>query len=241
MFSVLEQQHIGFEYILIDGGSKDGSVDLIRKYADKLAHFVSEADNGIYHAFNKGLALAQGDIIGFLNADDFYTNHFVLQAVARVFEQEDCDAVYADLVYVDQTDSSLIKRYWHAGNYRHGAFCRGWMPPHPTLFVRRTVYERLGYFRTDFVSAADYELMLRFIHKNRIKTAYLPRVIIKMRQGGISNASFANRLRANKEDQMAWQVNQLRMPPLLPLLKPLRKIPQFFYKVRHIEPLLPQP
>ena len=214
----------------------------------------SEPDNGIYDAMNKGIALATGDVIGILNADDFYADSRVLARVAAVFEDPAVMGCYGDLVYVNdarnngqwivdngqrKTDNCQLSivncqlplhRYWKAGSFDHTRFAWGWMPPHPTFFVRRSVYERYGTFRLDMGSAADYELMLRFLLKERIRAAYIPSVLVAMRTGGASNASLKSRLRANRMDRRAWKVNGLTPLPWTILCKPLRKLSQWFVK-----------
>ena len=210
---------------------------------------ISEPDNGIYDAMNKGIALATGDIIGILNADDFYADSRVLARVAAVFEDPAVMGCYGDLVYVKERETLNVNgeksnpspftihpspftlhRYWKAGSFDHTRFAWGWMPPHPTFFVRRSVYERYGTFRLDMGSAADYELMLRFLLKERIRAAYIPSVLVAMRTGGASNASLKSRLRANRMDRRAWKVNGLTPPPWTILCKPLRKLSQWFVK-----------
>lgn len=230
--SVVSQNHPDIEHIIIDGGSGDDTLTIINQYKNNIAHLVSEPDKGIYDAMNKGIALASGDIVGILNSDDLYADENVLRDVIALFQKENCEGVYADLVYVDRENTSKINRYWKAGNYKKGAFRKGWMPPHPTFFVKRSVYERLGNFTTALKSAADYEIMLRFIHKHEITLAYLPRVIVRMRAGGKSNVTLRNRIRANREDKQAWVMNGLR-PGLFTLVrKPLSKIFQFIKKGR---------
>jgi glycosyltransferase involved in cell wall biosynthesis len=226
--SVLNQTYKDIEYIIIDGKSTDSTVSIIHSYKDKISKFISEKDNGLYDALNKGIAMATGDIIGVLHSDDFYTNHQVIEKIVQTFNLNQADAVYADLFYVDKTNVDKILRKWKSGNYKHGMFVNGWMPPHPTFFVRRHCYEKYGSFNLDLVSAADYELMLRFVHKHQIKLAYLPEFIIKMRAGGLSNASLSNRIRANKEDRKAWLMNGLKPKFHTLYLKPLRKIIQLF-------------
>ena len=226
--SVLNQTYKDIEYIIVDGKSTDSTVSIIHSYKDKISKFISEKDNGLYDALNKGIAMATGDIIGVLHSDDFYTNHQVIEKVVQTFKLNQADAVYADLFYVDKTNVDKILRKWKSGNYKHGMFVNGWMPPHPTFFVRRHCYEKYGSFNLDLVSAADYELMLRFVHKHQIKLAYLPEFIIKMRAGGLSNASLSNRIRANKEDRKAWLMNGLKPKFHTLYLKPLRKIIQLF-------------
>ena len=176
---------------------------------------------------NKGLNMATGDIIGILNSDDFYAYNGVIADVVQRFQQTHADALYADLVYVDRKDTQRIRRYWKAGVYRYGKFLRGWMPPHPTFFVKKEVYEKFGNYNATLKSSADYEFMLRVMHKHRIHVAYLPKVITKMRMGGQSNVSLANRAAANREDRKAWELNGLRPKSYTIMLKPLSKIGQF--------------
>lgn len=225
--SVIAQEYTSLEYIIIDGESTDNSLEIIKKYEHYITKWVSEKDRGIYDAFNKGLAMACGEIIGFLNSDDMFAQTDILKKIADIFENESIEGVYGDLHYIDFENQHKIVRKWKAGEYKHGAFFYGWMPPHPTLYLRKSCYQNYGNFDTSFVSASDYELMLRMIHHHRIKLAYLHEVMIKMRMGGISNKSVYNRLRANKEDRRAWTVNRLKMPFYTPWLKPLRKILQF--------------
>jgi glycosyltransferase involved in cell wall biosynthesis len=228
--SVAQQSYSNIEYIVVDGVSKDGTLDIVKEYKSHIHTFISEKDKGIYDAMNKGVALATGDIIGILNSDDFYADKQVIEDVVRVFESSKADAVYADLLYVHRDKKDKVLRTWKAGPYKRGLFLKGWMPPHPTFFVKRSVYEKWGSYTTALRSAADYELMLRFIHKHHIEVAYLPRVITHMRAGGQSNVSFKNRVKANMEDRAAWKMNQLK-PGLFTLTrKPLSKIFQFLKK-----------
>lgn len=228
--SVSGQSHPDTEYLVIDGASSDGTLKILDSLKDKIDILISEADKGIYHAMNKGIERAGGDVIGILNSDDIYADELVLRDVAKLFENPETNAVYADLVYVERIDTNKVKRKWISGNYSPGDFRKGWMPPHPTFFVRKSVYDNYGTFSLDFTSAADYELMLRFIHKHQIKIDYLPRVIIKMRLGGQSNVTLKNRLKANKEDQKAWEVNGLKPGKFTFIRKPLSKLGQFLKK-----------
>jgi glycosyltransferase involved in cell wall biosynthesis len=228
ILSVLGQTHQDVEYIIIDGGSTDDTLSIINRYGNRISKVVSEKDNGLYDALNKGIALASGEVIGILHSDDFYTRKDILQSYAQIFLKEEPDAVYSDLYYVHKTNTDKIIRKWKSGSYRHGSFLYGWMPPHPTLFVRRRIYSRYGGFNLQLKSAADYELMLRFIHKQQIRLAYLPVFTVKMRVGGRSNETLGNRLRANREDRLAWKINGLRPGFYTLYLKPLRKIFQFF-------------
>jgi len=228
MASVGQQVYHDIEHIVIDGGSTDGTTDVIREKGKHLARFITEPDGGIYDALNKGLRLATGEVIGILHADDLFASAQVLSQVGRLLSDDATDVCYGDLLYVDRNDTSKVIRYWRSGQYGPRSFYWGWMPPHPTFFVKRTVYEKHGLFDPVMGSAADYELMLRFLLKNNVRAAYIPEVLVKMRVGGTSNASLANRLRANRNDRNAWKVNGLRPYPWTLLLKPARKIPQYF-------------
>ena len=224
--SIKEQTHPFIEHIIIDGASNDNTLSIIKDQSPS-AKIFSEKDNGIYDAMNKGIALATGDIIGILNSDDLYMNNSIIEKVVKLFEQENCDAVYGDLIYVDANDTSKIKRRWKAGSFIKNDFLYGWMPPHPTFFVKKEVYEKYGKFNLSVFTAADYELMLRFVYKYGIKVAYLQEIMVKMRTGGASNESIANRLLANKGDRMAWKINDLKPFWFTLMAKPLRKITQF--------------
>ena len=222
-------QSQSIEHIIIDGGSTDGTLEIIDEFRPHLTKIVSEPDRGIYDGMNKGLHLATGDIVGLLNADDVYAGSVILSRVLRVFEEQGSDSCYGDLVYVSSKDLNKTTRYWRAGDFGFRRFFWGWMPPHPTFFVRRSVYERYGLFNLDLGSAADYELMLRFLVKHRITTAYIPEILVKMRSGGMSNASIKNRLIANRNDRRAWKVNGLKPYPWTLYLKPLRKVGQYIF------------
>jgi glycosyltransferase involved in cell wall biosynthesis len=225
--SVLSQDFPEIEYIIVDGASKDDTLKIAEKYKSKISKIVSEKDAGIYFALNKGIDFATGEIIAFLHADDMYANEKVLSDVMKVFSEKKADSVYGDLHYVDRVDTSKILRNWKSGEYKDGLFLKGWMPPHPAFFLKKSAYEKFGKFDTSFVSAADYELMLRMLHKNKISTNYLPEVIVKMRAGGTSNVSISNRIRANREDRLAWKINGLNPGMLTLIRKPLSKLKQF--------------
>ena len=228
--SVVNQTYADIEYIIVDGNSTDGTVEIVRSYGTKVARFISESDKGLYDAMNKGIRLATGDVIGLLNADDFYRHNRVLENMVATFEKTGSDAVYGDMLYVDRTDTQKLKRYWRSGWYSENAFLWGWMPGHLSFFAKRQLYLDYGLFRLDMTSAADYELMLRFIHKNKAKLAYMNEVTIVMRAGGISNSSIQNRLRANRDDRRAWQLNGLKPYFFTFWLKPLRKLKQYVSK-----------
>ena len=226
----VREQDIDVEHILIDGASTDATLNILDAYKDRLAHVISEKDEGMYDALNKGIGLATGDVIGILNADDFYFSKDTLSRVADAFSDEHVDAVYGDLVYVDRNNTEKVVRAWRSGEYRPRKFYQGWMPPHPTFFVRHRMYQQYGLFNPELGTAADYELMLRMLLKHGIHAAYIPEVLVKMRSGGVSNQSFKNRLKANLMDRKAWTVNDLSPYPWTLWMKPIRKIGQWLNK-----------
>lgn len=226
--SVISQSHESIEYIVVDGKSEDNTLGIVKQFSQHIYKIISEKDEGIYFAINKGIAAATGDVVAILHADDFYANTQVIADVVFAFNKEHADAVYGDLEYVDRNDIKKVTRTWISGNYTPGLFKKGWMPPHPSFFVKRSCYEKFGVFNTTLHSAADYELMLRFIHKHNCTVTYLPRVLVKMRVGGKSNVSFWNRFKANREDKKAWKINGLKPGLFTFIRKPLSKISQFF-------------
>ena len=224
----VNSQSVGAEHIVVDGGSSDGTLEIVKKKGPHVAQIISEPDAGIYDGMNKGIQRAEGDIIGILNADDFYARDHILEKVAEAFTEQDIAACYGDLVYISRQDPLRIERYWKSQPFDVNKFFWGWMPPHPTFFVRRWVYRQYGLFNLKLGSAADYEIMLRFLLKYRLPALYLPMIMVCMRTGGVSNVSLKNRLLANWNDLAAWRANNLSPYPWTTLLKPLRKIDQFF-------------
>ncbi|MDR3568455.1 MAG: glycosyltransferase family 2 protein [Syntrophobacteraceae bacterium] len=220
-------QTVRAEHVIIDGGSTDGALDVIEEYRRDLATVVSEPDRGVYDAMNKGIRLASADVVGILNADDFYSHPEVLERVAQAFIDSRVACCYADLNYVDRLYTSRVIRAWRSGRYDTRSFYWGWMPPHPTFFVRKEVYERLGGFNLAMGSTADYELMLRFLVKHGLPAVYIPEVIVNMRCGGMSNATIKGRIKANRMDRKAWKVNGLKPYPWTLFMKPMRKIGQY--------------
>jgi glycosyltransferase involved in cell wall biosynthesis len=225
--SVLAQKNVEIEYIVVDGGSKDGTVEIVKSYGTRIHKFISEPDEGVYFALNKGISLASGDVIALLHSDDFYAHSFVLSQVVEAFEQTQCDAVYSNLYYVKSSNTNKIIRLWDSGDYKKNDFYKGWMPPHPAFFAKRSVYEQFGSFNTLLKSAADYELMLRLIFKNQIQLEYIPKFFVKMRTGGASNRSLLNRIKANMEDRKAWYINGLEPKWYTLMSKPLIKLFQY--------------
>ncbi|WP_330110916.1 glycosyltransferase family 2 protein [Methylophaga thalassica] len=196
--SVALQDYPNIEHIIVDGGSTDGTYDIIAN-APTVTKFISEPDDGIYDAMNKGISIATGDIIGTLNADDFYATSSVLRQVANTFRNSEIDACFADLVYVDVKDTDKVIRYWKSKPFVSGLFRCGWMPAHPTFFVRSLIYEQFGMFDLRYKLAADMQLLFRFLEKYKIRTVYLPEIFIKMRIGGATNKNIKNIYIQNKE------------------------------------------
>jgi len=228
--SVLNQSYRNIEYIVVDGKSNDGTTDVIKKYKKHIAKIINEPDKGLYDALNKGIEAATGDVVGFLHSDDFYPHENVIQNVVSHMNNCDIDSCYGDLVYVAKRDRTKIVRYWKSAPFNDGLFKKGWMPPHPTFFVKREIYTRYGSFNTQFKIAADYELMLRFLAKNNISSHYIPEILVIMRTGGRSNKSLKNILITSREDYNAWKVNNIKGGFHSILLKKLCKIPQFINK-----------
>jgi glycosyltransferase len=225
--SVIGQTYKDIEYIIIDGGSKDKTLEIINKYQDKVSKVVSEKDRGLYDAINKGIKLATGEIIGNLNSDDVYENNRVLELVTETFEKTKCDVCWGDLVYVKKDNLNKITRVWKSSEFKTGKFKTGWHPPHPTFFVKREIYEKFGVFRENFKIAADYELMLRLLEKHQVKSSYIPQTLVRMREGGKSNwKSILNVLKANLECYRSFKINQLPVSPFFIFIKPFSKIKQ---------------
>ena len=227
--SVASQTHPEIEHIVIDGASKDDTLAIIEARGANVAKLVSERDRGIYDAMNKGLALASGDFVGFLNADDMFAGPEVVAAIARAAGAANVDAVFGDLVYVKQDRPSELVRYWRSGAFAASRLRFGWMPPHPTLYVRTSLVTRLGPFDTHLRIAADYDFILRTLTHPGIGVAYLPQVLVRMRTGGASNRSLRALLNKTREDLTALRKN--KVGGLFTLLcKNARKLPQFFSK-----------
>lgn len=224
--SLYAQTFADFEHVIQDGGSTDGTAALLEAATDPRKRLISEPDGGIYDALNRAVARATGEIIGLLHSDDFFAHDHVLAQVSRRFEETGADAVYGDLDYVSASDPQRVVRHWRAGEYHPGLLARGWMPPHPALFLRRSVFERWGGYDTSFQIAADYDAMLRYLCNGELKLAYLPQVLVKMRTGGVSNRSLGRILQKSREDYRALRINAVGGIGAL-LYKNVRKLPQF--------------
>jgi glycosyltransferase involved in cell wall biosynthesis len=227
--SVAAQTYSNIEYIVVDGQSTDGTLSLIEKYKGSISKFVSEKDKGIYFAINKGIQMATGDIIGLLHGDDFYDSDTIISDVVHAFEKSGADCVYGDLQFVDRANPEKVTRNWISGQYKPNMFLKGWMPPHPAFFIKKSCIDKYGDYNTSLYQASDYEFMLRMIHKHQIKVSYLPKVLVKMKTGGASNKSLINRIKNNLEDRKAWKINNLSPSIFTLFIKPLSKIGQFFH------------
>ncbi len=205
MQSLRRQSFQGYEHIIVDGGSTDGTLRTIATLADDRTKLVSRPDQGIYDALNKGYERAAGDVIGVLHSDDYYASRFILTHVARAFQDPDVDAVYGDLHYVRADRPERVVRTWRAGAFTPAALSRGWMPPHPTLFLRRRVVDALGPYDTTYRIAADYDAILRYFGSEGFRAVYVPEVFVKMRLGGASNGSMSRILQKSREDLRAIQ------------------------------------
>ena len=234
MNSVLSQNYDDIEYIIIDGASTDGTVEVIKKavkrYPERNIKFISEKDDGIYDAMNKGIRLATGDITGILNSDDLYINNDVISTVVNEFMTKNVDSVFADLVYVRTDDLDKIVRYYSSANFHPKKMAYGWMPAHPTFFVKKKMYEQYGLYKTDYMIAADYELIARFLVKNKISYSYIPEVLVKMGTGGASTRNLKSNWILNKEILRACAENGIKTNIVKVLSKYPTKILQIIKK-----------
>ena len=232
--SVLSQEYDDLEYVIVDGASTDGTVeiikDVVKRYPEKSIKFISEKDDGIYDAMNKGIGLASGDIIGILNSDDAYYTNDCLSTVVNEFQKKSVDSVFADLVYVRRDNLQKVVRYYSSASFSPCKFAFGWMPAHPTFFVRRGLYEKYGKFKTDYIIAADYELLVRFLAKNNVTYSYIPKVLVKMRTGGASTRNLKSNWILNKEILRACAENGIKTNIVKVLSKYPTKILQIIKK-----------
>ena len=225
--SVINQDYLNIEYIIIDGGSTDDTLKIINEYKSDISLLVSEKDHGMYDAINKGIRLSSGDLIGLLHSDDYYPKNNVINQLVNKIQYEQKDSIYCDIDYIDNNNPPKLIRRWISGPYNKKNFKLGWMPPHPTLFIKKKLYEKYGLYNCDWGSAADYELIVRFFYRYNISTVYLPITLVKMRVGGISNRALKNRIVAHIYDWKAWTKNNISIFPFWVILKPLIKIKQF--------------
>jgi glycosyltransferase involved in cell wall biosynthesis len=223
--SVISQNYSNVEYIIIDGGSTDNSLQIINQYRSHIKVLVSERDQGIYDAMNKGIRLATGEVVGMLNADDFFAGQEVISAVGQAFSNSDAGIVYGNLDYINSADKVIRK--WKSHTCGKNSFQWGFMPPHPTFYCKRDLFEKYGFYRLEYGSAGDYELMVRFMHKWKVRSLHLNNVMVKMQVGGVSNSNLINRVKAWWFDLKAMRENNVFLPVLAIVLKPMRKIFQF--------------
>jgi len=231
ILSVQSQRYQNVEHVIQDGGSTDDTLQIIRDNKIAVAHLVSESDRGIYDAINKGIGRTSGDVIGLMHSDDFFAHDKILGQVAMAFDDQSVDGVYGDLHYVSAVNTQKIIRHWKSGNYRKALLRRGWMPPHPTLYLRRRVFEEWGCYDPSFKVSADYDAMLRYLWKGNIKLVYLPEVMVKMRVGGESNRTLKLILQKTREDYKALRRNGVGGICTL-VEKNTRKLQQFIIKER---------
>lgn len=233
---VHNQTYKNVEHIVVDGASVDGTVEILKQVQDDIAkssllntHYalltISEADDGIYDAINKGIKLATGNVIGLLHSDDTFANENVLASIADIFTKDETDSVYSNLLYVNKNGKSI--RVWNSGNFTEQKMLNGWMPPHPTLFIKKEIFDKYGLYRTDMKIAADYEMILRLFWKYKITNSYLPITTYLMTMGGASNKSLKNILRKSKEDFRAMRLSSIPFPSFTLFCKNIRKLPQF--------------
>ena len=230
--SVKEQKYDDFEHIIIDGASTDGTLSLLESKREQFGALISKPDKGIYDAMNKGIKIASGDIIGFLNSDDFYASNKILSKVMCLFrDNPSLDACYADLTYTDKVDITQTVRYWKSSDFILGSFSKGWCPPHPTFFVRQSIYKLFGNFNLNYSVASDVDLMMRFLEVNKIRVSYVPEVWVKMRSGGMSNKNLKSILDQNLDILSALRDHNLSANPIIFFVyKIISRLKQFFQR-----------
>lgn len=224
--SVINQSYANIEYIIIDGASKDGTIEIIKKYNGHIAAFLSEEDNGIYDAMNKGIRMASGDIVGILNSDDIFYSNDIVEKIVQEFVTNNIDAVYGDVQFINPSNSKVI-RYYSSKNFNRNKFQYGIMPAHPSFYAKRELFEKFGYYKTDYQIAADFELLLRFIYKNKINCRYLNYPFVSMRPGGVSNRNVKSNWILNKEIMRACKENGLKTNYIKIYSKYFKKIFEF--------------
>jgi len=225
--SVVKQTNANIEYIVVDGGSSDDTPAVVKSYGTKVSKFICEPDKGIYDAINKGILISTGEVVGLLHSDDIFGNEQIISMITEVFDNTRADGVYGDLVYVNKENLNKVIRHWKSGPFKTSMLNRGWMPPHPTLFLKRKIFDNYGLYDTGFKISSDYDFMLRIMSRPELKFEYLPQIITLMRVGGASNRSLKNIIRKSKEDLRALRKNKIGGWSAL-LMKNLSKIGQFF-------------
>lgn len=227
MESVRAQSYAEIEHVVQDGCSTDGTLEVIERFSAQATHVLSEPDSGLYDAINRGISRSTGDVVGLLHSDDFFAHNRVIEQIAAAFADPAIQGVYGDLNYVSSADVTRIVRHWRSGSYRVDRLQHGWMPPHPTVYLRRDVFERWGLYDPALEIAADYDAMLRYLSKGKIQLAYIPEVLVNMRTGGVSNQSISRIIRKSWEDYYAIRRNNVGGIATL-AKKNARKIGQLF-------------
>ena len=222
--SILSQDYPNIEYIIIDGASTDRTIEIVESYGNQITKFISEPDRGMYDAMNKGINLATGDIIGILNSDDFYADKSVISNVVNTFIESGSDSIFGDLVYVNPTNLTKVTRYYSSAHFHPKLFAYGWMPAHPTFFVKRWAYEQYGVFQTTYKIAADYELLTRFLAKHKLSYTYVPQVMVRMRTGGASTTNLMSNWILNSEIIRACSENGIKTNWFKVLSKYFKKV-----------------
>ena len=232
--SVLSQDYPNIEYIVIDGASKDNTLEIVRSFGNKIAHVVSEKDKGMYDAMNKGLRLATGDIVGILNSDDFYANNHIISDIVAAFNSSKADSLYADIAFVSKDNLDKMVRYYSSASFKPWKFRFGYMPAHPSFFLKREMYEKYGLFKTDYKLCADFDLIVRLYHTYKISHVYLPKMVVKMRMGGKSNQSLKNIMLLNREILRGCLENGIRSNLAFIYLKYITKVFELLKKPKQI-------
>ena len=225
--SVRGQNYKNIEHIIIDGKSTDGTLRIIHRNLDSIASWISEVDKGMYDAINKGLQMATGDIVGILNSDDMFASADSVRSIVDCFQTTKTDSIYGNLIYVDPKNTQKVVRFWKGDHYKRSRFRYGWMPAHPTFYIRRELLSQHGMYENHYFTAADYEFMARYLFRNKVSSQYLDTMLVKMRTGGLSNGSFKKWFRANRRDYLAMKENKIPFSFIVSIMKPLLKLPQF--------------
>ena len=226
--SIRSQDYKDIEYIVVDGNSTDGTINILKSYDSFISKWISEPDKGIYDAMNKAIKMAAGEVVGILNSDDFYANHQILARVAKEFSDPSIDVVFGDLVFVDSQYLSKTVRKYSSAKWHPGKFAWGFMPAHPTVFIRRKYYDQFGLFKTDYKIAADYELLIRFLFVHQLRYKYLPITMVKMRRGGVSSRNLMSNVILNNEIIRGCRENGIRTNVVMVYLKYFRKLSELF-------------
>jgi glycosyltransferase involved in cell wall biosynthesis len=226
--SILMQQHPDIEYIILDGASTDGTVAIIEKYLSHIFYFESVKDDDFYSTLNRGLSIANGEIIGILNADDVLADPSVVSIIVKSFLEKNCDAVYGNLNYTKRDNLNTVIRTWRSKKFQRHSLKYGWMPPHPTVYLKKGLFSKLGNYSSNYGASSDYELILRFFYKHRVKAVFVDKLFVKMRLGGVSNSTFKQRLKAITQDYNALLLHNIPYPLIAVIGKKVRKIEQFF-------------